>query len=174
MLSFGIKFNLYQKIPGKETFRKHYGEKEKKLVNSIFSFSHNVFYLLYHKNQNYGHINFVVSKCFEFGTVTSKILLFWKRVNALILDKSRIFMPGLEYIPFYFKSIVSEWCQDYTVTPMQMQVKIRPIWPGSLNWIYNTCSQPITRWQDFRLVQIETNCRRHFKVHLKWKKKQIG
>ena len=25
---------------------------------------------------------------------------------------------------------------------------------------------PITRWQNFRLVQIETNCRWHFKVHL--------
>ena len=28
---------------------------------------------------------------------------------------------------------------------------------------------PITRQQNFRLVQIETNCRRHFKVNLKWK-----
>ena len=28
---------------------------------------------------------------------------------------------------------------------------------------------PITRRQNFELVQIETNCRRHFKVHLKWK-----
>ena len=27
----------------------------------------------------------------------------------------------------------------------------------------------LTRRQNFRLVQIETNCRRHFKVHLKWK-----
>ena len=27
----------------------------------------------------------------------------------------------------------------------------------------------ITRRQNFRLVQIETNCRRHFQVHLKWK-----
>ena len=29
--------------------------------------------------------------------------------------------------------------------------------------------QPITRRQNFRLVQIKTNCRRHLKVHLKWK-----
>ena len=28
---------------------------------------------------------------------------------------------------------------------------------------------PITRRQNFRLVQIETNCRQHFKVLLKWK-----
>ena len=28
---------------------------------------------------------------------------------------------------------------------------------------------PITRRQNFRLVQTETNCRRHFKVHAKWK-----
>ena len=30
-------------------------------------------------------------------------------------------------------------------------------------------SSPITRRQNFRLVQIETNCRLYFKVHLKWK-----
>ena len=29
------------------------------------------------------------------------------------------------------------------------------------------CISPITRRQNFRQVQIETNCRRHFKVHLK-------
>ena len=29
--------------------------------------------------------------------------------------------------------------------------------------------EPITRQQNFRLVQIQTNCRRHLKVHLKWK-----
>ena len=28
-------------------------------------------------------------------------------------------------------------------------------------------SLPITRGQNFRQVQSETNCRRHFKVHLK-------
>ena len=28
---------------------------------------------------------------------------------------------------------------------------------------------PITRRQNYRLIQIETNCRQHFKVHLKWK-----
>ena len=27
--------------------------------------------------------------------------------------------------------------------------------------------QPITRQDNFRMVQIETDCRRHFKVHLK-------
>ena len=27
----------------------------------------------------------------------------------------------------------------------------------------------IPNFTDLRLVQIETNCRRHFKVHLKWK-----
>ena len=32
-------------------------------------------------------------------------------------------------------------------------------------------SYPITRRQNFRLVQIETYCRRNFKVHLKKKKK---
>ena len=33
--------------------------------------------------------------------------------------------------------------------------------------------EPITRRQNFRLVQFETNCRRHFKMHLKLKKKKI-
>ena len=27
--------------------------------------------------------------------------------------------------------------------------------------------KPITRRQNFRLVQVETNCNQHFKVHLK-------
>ena len=34
---------------------------------------------------------------------------------------------------------------------------------------FQKASQHIIRRQNFRLVQIETNCRRHFKVHLKWK-----
>ena len=29
--------------------------------------------------------------------------------------------------------------------------------------------KPITRWQNFTLVHIETNYGQHFKVHLKWK-----
>ena len=29
--------------------------------------------------------------------------------------------------------------------------------------------QPITRRQKFRLIQIETNCKRNFQAHLKWK-----
>ena len=35
--------------------------------------------------------------------------------------------------------------------------------------LQNLLHQPITRQQNFRLVQIETNCRQHFKVHLEWK-----
>ena len=30
-------------------------------------------------------------------------------------------------------------------------------------------TNPITRRQNFRLVQIETHCRQHFIVHSKWK-----
>ena len=36
--------------------------------------------------------------------------------------------------------------------------------------IFINPSLPITRKQNFRLVQIETKCRRHFKKHLKWRK----
>ena len=35
-----------------------------------------------------------------------------------------------------------------------------------LNWVV---SKLMTRRQNFRFIQIETNCRRHFKVHLEWK-----
>ena len=31
------------------------------------------------------------------------------------------------------------------------------------------CPKPSTRQQNFRLVQIETNCRQDFEVHFKWK-----
>ena len=35
--------------------------------------------------------------------------------------------------------------------------------------IEQVVAEPITTQQNFRLVQIETNCIRHFKVHVKWK-----
>ena len=39
----------------------------------------------------------------------------------------------------------------------------------SLDFVVEGKLQPITRRQNFRLVQIETNCRQHFKAHLKRK-----
>ena len=44
-------------------------EKEKMLVTSIFSFSHNVFYPSLNKFQFFSYIYFVVCKCFQFGPI---------------------------------------------------------------------------------------------------------
>ena len=44
-------------------------EKEKMLVTSIFSFSHNVFYPFQNKFQFFSHVYFVVFQCFHFGPV---------------------------------------------------------------------------------------------------------
>ena len=44
-------------------------EKEKMLVTSIFSFTHNIFYPLKNKFQFWSHIYFVVCKFFQFGLV---------------------------------------------------------------------------------------------------------
>ena len=41
--------------------------KEKMLVTSIFSFSHNVFNPIKVQNHHFKHLNFVVCKCFQFG-----------------------------------------------------------------------------------------------------------
>ena len=65
---------LYHTVPTfndleKEAFWKHSGEKEKMLVSSIFSFSHNVFNPLRDKNHHFKYFDFVVCKCFQFGPV---------------------------------------------------------------------------------------------------------
>ena len=54
-----------------EGFWKHFWEKEKMLVTSIFSFSQNVFYTSQNKFQFLSHIYmyFVICKHFEFGPV---------------------------------------------------------------------------------------------------------
>ena len=55
-------------------------EKEKILVTSIFSFSHNVFYPSQNKFQFFSHIYFIVYKCFQFGP--DKNFVVWYRANA--------------------------------------------------------------------------------------------
>ena len=55
--------------PEEEDFRKTLWEKEKMLVTSIFSFSHNVFYPIRYRNHCFSNLKFVVCKCFEFGPV---------------------------------------------------------------------------------------------------------
>ena len=55
--------------PKKESFWKHWGKKEKMLVTSIFSFSHNVFYPSQNEFQVLSHIWFAVCKCFQLEKV---------------------------------------------------------------------------------------------------------
>ena len=57
-------------------------EKEKMLVASIFSFSHNVFYHITDKNHCFSDIRFVFRKCLEFGNVQN--FLFWQGVKGLV------------------------------------------------------------------------------------------
>ena len=54
---------------GKRSLLKTLCEKEKILVTSIFSFSHNVFYPCKDKFQFLSHIYFVICKCFQFEQV---------------------------------------------------------------------------------------------------------
>ena len=42
-------------------------EKEKMLVTSMFSFSHNVFFPIKDRNHHFSNNEFVVCKCFQFG-----------------------------------------------------------------------------------------------------------
>ena len=50
------------------------------LVNSIFSFFHNVFYPFQNKFLTLSHIYFVVCKCFQFGQGQNFVV--WWRVKA--------------------------------------------------------------------------------------------
>ena len=49
-------------------------EKEKMLVTSIFSFSHNVFYPIKDRNHHLSYIYFIVCKCFEFDDVHNFVI----------------------------------------------------------------------------------------------------
>ena len=66
--------------PVKGCLMKIFWEKEEMLVTSIFSFSHNVFYLSQNEFQFFSHIKFSVCKCFQFRTVQN--LSYGKRVMA--------------------------------------------------------------------------------------------
>ena len=61
--------------PLKRSLLKTIWEKEKMLVTSIFSFSHNVFFQFQKEFLFLSHIYFVVCKCFQFGPV--KKLVLW-------------------------------------------------------------------------------------------------
>ena len=55
--------------PCKRSLLKTLREKEKMLVTSIFSFSHNVFYSFQNRFQFFSHIYFVICKCFRFQPI---------------------------------------------------------------------------------------------------------
>ena len=57
--------NFYQ--PRERSILKTSWEKEKMLVTSIFSFSHNLFYPTKDRNRHFSNTAFVVCKCFQFG-----------------------------------------------------------------------------------------------------------
>ena len=59
--------------------------KEKMLVTSIFSYSHNVFYPSKNIFQLSNHIYFIICKCFQLGPVL--IFVVWGRVKPLPNDK---------------------------------------------------------------------------------------
>ena len=54
------------------------------LMTSIFSFSHNVFCPIKDRNHHFSNIEFIVSKCFQFGLGQNSIV--WERVNSLPND----------------------------------------------------------------------------------------
>ena len=60
-------------------------EKEKLLVTSNISFSHNVFYSIKAINHLFGNIQFVVCKYFQFGHVQNSVV--WERVNITLTAK---------------------------------------------------------------------------------------
>ena len=55
--------------PGKQAFWKLYGEKEKLLVTSNFSFTHSVFYPFRELSAIFIKFKIVVCKLFQFGPV---------------------------------------------------------------------------------------------------------
>ena len=64
---------------GKEAFFKTGWEKEKMLVTSIFSFSHNIFYSITDRNYHLCYIYFVVYKCLQFEH--GQIFVVWEWVK---------------------------------------------------------------------------------------------
>ena len=72
--------SLYQTIPTLSTLERGLletlWEKEKMLVSSIFSFSHNVFYPSQNIFQNFNHISIFVCKRFQFRQVYNFVVSY--------------------------------------------------------------------------------------------------
>ena len=71
-------------VSGKEAFFENIVGKEKMLVTSIFSFSHNVFYSIKDRNYHLCYIHFVVCRCYQFGQ--GQIFVIWEWVKCEILS----------------------------------------------------------------------------------------
>ena len=61
-------------LPAEKSLLKTLWEKEKMLVTSIFSFTHNVFYPSQNKFQFFIYIYFVICKSFQFGQVPFSVV----------------------------------------------------------------------------------------------------
>ena len=73
-------------VSGKGAFFKTLWEKEKKLLTSMFSFSHNVFYTIKDRNYHLCYVYFAVCKCFEL--VQGQIFVVWESSSLGLRIKS--------------------------------------------------------------------------------------
>ena len=111
----------------------------------------------------------------------TKILKFTSRMVKNILGKKRkCWLPAFSPVPKMFSKasfhrVVES--RDCVVKGLFCHLQIPSIWTrlkfctlvNSVAPYWSCKDYPINRRQNFRLVQIETNCRWHFEVNLKWK-----
>ena len=116
-------------------------EKEKMLVTSIFSFSHNVFYLIKERN----HVSHFCHLQNAFELVKSKILLFGKELKILVklLWKLILAIPILHWL----------WTSNISLIIQKLFLPLTH---------YQTTN--------FRLFQTERVCRQQFQIWRKWRK----
>ena len=72
------------KQPSERGLLKTFWKKEKMLVTSIFSFSHNDFFSSQNKFQHLSYFSFVICKCFQLDL--SKILFFGNGLSASMVS----------------------------------------------------------------------------------------
>ena len=125
-------------------------KKEKLLVTSNFSFSHCVFKRLVSQGPQ------KVSLCgnglipFQAGPdfYVSAVQFFENTVGEGEIACNENFLP-------FLSDLILSSANSFSLEE-----------PSNLSFLTETIN-PLPERQNFRLVQIETNCRRHFKVHLK-------
>ena len=91
-------------------------EKEKMLVISISSFSHNVFYLFKERNYQYSNIYFVLCKCFQIGHVQnfsfgkgSRSACIIPVIHQLFFKTFFVLFSRLLYIGAFECNTTSDW-----------------------------------------------------------------